>query len=248
MKKLLCLTSTLFLSTITGDAFAEQKYGWGNIHFDYQSWDSGVKDLEYEQALVGIEGGAGFDWGEMYGFYDYENILRNEKEHGQTMNGETHYYLWDTGASLFGKVYNSQSPNFKETNQFIGIGYTALKGDGWWFKPWIARQYINAHSNFGPAYDINGYNGFSIGWNAGYAFTFLSQNFLLSNWNEIELERNEDYAANNSGGEEGLNGGLNLTWKITDHISTTVMYRYFYNKLGADGYGDILIYRLAYDF
>ncbi|MEX5409526.1 hypothetical protein GV764_04710 [Atlantibacter hermannii] len=241
--------TTLFLMLII-TAFsvsAEQKYGWGNLHFDYQSWDAGVKDLEYEQSLVGIEGGIGFDWGEMYGFYDFENILDDEGNQGQTANGEIHTYLWDTGASLFTKVYNSQSPDFKETNQFIGLGYTDLKGEGWWFKPWIARQYITAHNNFGPAYDINGLNGFTIGWNGGYAFKLFNQDFLFSNWNEIELERNDDYASNNFG-HEGLNGGLNLTWKITNHISTTFMYRYFYNKLGADGYGDILIYRLAYDF
>lgn len=241
------LISGLCILTASFCTLAEQKYGWGNIHFDYQSWDAGVKDLEYEQALIGIEGGMGFNWGEMYGFYDFENILDDEGNQGQTMNGEIHTYLWDTGASLFTKVYNSQSPDFKETNQFIGFGYTDLKGDGWWFKPWIARQYITAHNNFGPAHDINGLNGFSIGWNGGYAFKMFNQDFLLSNWNEIELERNDDYAANNNG-HEGLNGGLNLTWRITNHISTTFMYRYFYNKLGADGYGDILIYRLAYDF
>jgi len=244
MKKIFSL---LVLVLVSLSAAAEQKYGWGNIHFDYQSWDAGVKDLEYEQALIGIEGGMGFDWGEMYGFYDFENILDHEGNQGQTANGEIHTYLWNTGGSLFTKVYNSQSPDFKETNQFIGIGYTDLKGDDWWFKPWIARQYVTAHNNFGPAYDINGLNGFTLGWNAGYAFQLFNHNFLLSNWNEIELDRNSDYSANNNG-SEGLNGGLNLTWKITSHISTTVMYRYFYNKLGADGYGDILIYRLAYDF
>lgn len=198
------------LSCVAFSSLAEQQYGWGNIHFDYQSWDAGVKDLEYEQALIGIEGGIGFDWGEMYGFYDFENILDDEGNQGQTANGEIHTYLWKTGASLFTKVYNSQSPNFKETNQFIGLGYTDLKGDGWWFKPWIARQYITAHSNFGPAYDINGLNGFTIGWNAGYAFNLLNQDFLLSNWNEIELDRNDDYTANNHG-SNGLNGGLNIT-------------------------------------
>lgn len=237
----LILLATSFL------AQSEQKYGWGNIHFDYQSWDSGVKDLEYEQALIGIEGGMGFDWGEMYGFYDYENILDKEGNQGQTANGEIHTYLWSSGASIFTKVYNSQSPDFKETNQFIGLGYTDIKGDDWWFKPWIARQYITAHNNFGPVYDINGLNGFTIGWNAGYAFTLFNQDLLFTNWNEIELDRNDDYTANNSV-REGLNGGLNITWKLTNHISTTFMYRYFYNKLGADGYGDILIYRLAYDF
>ncbi|MGX9522817.1 hypothetical protein ACWX0P_29245 [Vibrio mediterranei] len=42
-------------------------------------------------------------------------------------------------------------------------------------------------------------------------------------------------------------GGLNLTWNINNDISATFMYRYYINKLGADGYGDIFIYRLAYN-
>ena len=78
------------LSCVAFSSLAEQQYGWGNIHFDYQSWDAGVKDLEYEQALIGIEGGIGFDWGEMYGFYDFENILDDEGNQGQTANGEIH--------------------------------------------------------------------------------------------------------------------------------------------------------------
>ena len=106
---------------------------------------------------------------------------------------------------------------------------------------------IRDSSNFGPSYDVNGLNGFTISWNAGYAFKMFNQDFLFTNWNEIELDRNDDYAANNFS-HNGLNGGLNITWKIINHISTTLMYRYFYNKLGADGYGDIFIYRLAYDF
>ncbi|EPQ5852998.1 outer membrane protein OmpK [Klebsiella variicola] len=235
------------LALLSLPCHAKQKYGWGNVHLDYQSWDSGFQDLNNEQTLVGIEGGIGFDWGEMFGFYDYENILDKAGNQGQTMNGEAHIYLGGTGLSLFGKIYNSQSPNFKETNQFIGFGYTSLKGEEWWFKPWVGRQYINAQNNFGPASDINGFNGFSIGWNAGYAFKFLKQDLLLSNWNEIELDRNDDYASNNFG-REGFNGGVNLTLKITDDISTTFMYRYFYHKLGANGYGDILIYRVAYNF
>lgn len=244
MKKIIIL---LFLSVLPSITHAEQKYGWSNVHLDYQNWNNGFKGSDYEQTVLGVEGGIGFNWGEMYGFYDYENLYDKSGEQGQTANGETHIYLGDSGFSLFGKVYNSQSPNFKETNQFLGFGYTALKGDGWWFKPWIARQYITAHNNFGPAYDVNGLNGFSIGWNAGYAFKLWNQDFLVTNWNEIELDRNDDYASNNFG-HEGLNGGLNLTLKITQHVSTTVMYRYLYNKLGHDGYGDILIYRVAYDF
>ncbi|ANQ28962.1 MULTISPECIES: outer membrane protein OmpK [Vibrio harveyi group] len=246
MRKLLPLAVVL-ASTLAPVAQAEYKFGWGNVHYDYQYWNQGAEDIDFKQALIGIEGGATFSWGQVYGFYDYEGIDKDSGEQGQTMNGDMHVYLGDTGASLFLKAYSSQSPHIKEINQFIGAGYTDLKGDGWWFTPWIGRQYINMRNDFGPNTDINGRNGFSIGWNAGYAFEAFGESFLLTNWHETELDRNDKYAENN-GGSTGVNGGLNLTWNMTDEISTTVMYRYFYNKLGNDDYGDILIYRIAYNF
>ena len=78
-------------------------------------------------------------------------------------------------------------------------------------------------------------------------FEAFGKPFLLSNWTEIEMFRNNEYAHNNYG-STGVNGGLNLGMDITKNINATVMYRYYYNKLGADGYGDIMIYRLAYKF
>lgn len=160
-------------------------------------------------------------------FTSYAEQQDDEGNQGQTSNGEFQTYLWKTGASLFTKVYNSQSPDVKETNQFIGLGYTHLKTEGWWFKPCIAQQCITVHSNSGPTYDIDDLNIFTVSWN--------------------KIDSNDDFASNNYSAND-LNGGLNIIWKIMPHISTTLMYRYFYNKLGADGYGDIVIYRLAYNF
>ncbi|WP_370603432.1 hypothetical protein [Citrobacter braakii] len=109
------------LSCVAFSSLAEQQYGWGNIHFDYQSWDAGVKDLEYEQALIGIEGGIGFDWGEMYGSYDFDNILDDEGNQGQTANGEIHTYLWKPVPAYLQKSITRKVPTLKRRINLLGL-------------------------------------------------------------------------------------------------------------------------------
>lgn len=240
-------TSILTATLLVPSVYAESYSAWGNLHLDYQAWDHGVADNDFKQTLIGIEGGLNFSWGEFFGFYDFENIDKDSGEQGSTMSLQNHYYLGDSNFSLFSKVYSTQSPAIKETNSFLGFGYTDIGGDGWWFTPWVAANYTNVRNDFNVITDFNGLNGATVGWSAGYVFEFMGEDLLLTNWNEIELFRADDYATNNNG-STGLNGGLNLGWNITNNINATIMYRYYHNKLGADGYGDILIYRLAYTF
>lgn len=247
MKK---LCSTLLLSTLfTASAFADENTysGWGNLHIDWQEWGHGASDSDFSQGLIGVEGGMNFEWGEVFGFYDFEGIDRDSGQQTATMNLQAHTYLTDSGLSLFTKVYNTQGTEIKETNSFLGLGYTEIKGDGWWFTPWLAANYTTVYNEFAPITNTNGFNGATLGWSAGYVFDAFGESFILSNWTEIEMARSDEYALNNYG-DTGVNGGLNLGWNITKDISATVMYRYYYNKLGNDGYGDILIYRIAYNF
>ncbi len=243
----LIASTLLSCIALSGHALAGEYSGWGNIHLDYQDWGHGTTDSDFTQALVGIEGGLNFEWGELFGFYDFENIDKDSGEQGATMSLQSHVYLGDTDFSLFGKVYSSQSPAIKETNNFLGFGYTAIGGNGWWFTPWVAANYTNVRNDFNKTPDFNGFNGGTVGWSAGYVFEAFGQSLMLTNWTEIELFRDDVYGDNNYG-TTGVNGGLNLGWNITDLVNATVMYRYYHNKLGADGYGDILIYRLAYMF
>jgi hypothetical protein len=69
----------------------------------------------------------------------------------------------------------------------------------------------------------------------------------LSNWNEIELDRNDAYAEQQHG-HTGINGGLTLAWKFYPRWKASVTWRYFDNKLGYDGFGDQMIYMLGYEF
>ncbi|VEB50733.1 Nucleoside-specific channel-forming protein Tsx [Salmonella enterica subsp. enterica] len=76
---------------------------------------------------------------------------------------------------------------------------------------------------------------------------YFGEDFVLSDWNEIELDRNDAYTEQQFG-RNGLNGGLTLAWKFYPRWKATVTYRYFANKLGYDGYGDQMIYMVGYSF
>ncbi len=257
-KSLLALGVIAAVSAIP--AQAEYLYGFGNVYLDHQSWDHGpnpIKDgkdgKDRNQYVVGIDGGAGFTWGELYGFYDYENIGKSGEDRKASLKGTAHVYLGDSGMSLYGQVYNHDNANQSEQNRVLGLGYTALQGDNWFFKPWVGVHEITSWDQFGTYQNVNGANGYMAGWTARYAFQAFGQNFSLVNWNEIEFDRNDQYATN-QGGKNGINGAAILFWHVTDQFSTAVQYRYFNNKLGVYGqgqgqhYGDALIYRVQYSF
>lgn len=77
------------------------------------------------------------------------------------------------------------------------------------FKPYIglhnqSGDYVSA--KYGQT---NGWNGYVVGWTAVLPFTLFDEKFVLSNWNEIELDRNDAYTEQQFG-RNGLNGGLTI--------------------------------------
>ncbi|MGR5093663.1 outer membrane protein OmpK [Vibrio maritimus] len=259
-KSLLALGVVAAVSAVP--ASAEYLYGFGGVYLDHQSWNHGPNAIQdgqdgkgRNQFVLGIEGGAGFTWGELYGFYDRESVEKNSSEQKNSFKGSAHVYLGDTGVSLYGQVYHHDNPFQSETNRVLGLGYTALSGDNWFFKPWVGVHDITSWDSFSPNQNVNGNNGYMAGWTARYAFNLGGQNFSFVNWNEIEFDRNDEYAQN-QGGKNGLNGALLFNWHATEHLTAAIQYRYFNNKLGVYGssgsnqqhYGDAIIYRLQYNF
>ncbi|WP_026960462.1 outer membrane protein OmpK [Aliagarivorans taiwanensis] len=238
---------------VSGAANAEYLYGFGGMYVDHQSWDHGLNEVNNpkgrNQYVIGIEGGAGFTWGELYGFYDYENIGNAPDQRAAAAKATAHVYLGDTGASIYAQVYDFGSDMQSEQNRVLGLGYTKLGGDNWFFKPWIGIHQITANDGFADeaTAKVNGNNGYMAGWTGRYAWNMFGQNFSVVNWNEIEFDRSEEITAN-QGGKNGWNGGAMLSWHITDNLYTGVTYRYFRNKLGHEGYGDLFIYRIGYNF
>lgn len=251
MRKSLLALSVL-ATTVAIPAQAEYLYGFGSMYADYQVWDQGIgndadnngNDISgRNQAVIGIEGGAAFDWGQIYGFYDYEGVDRAQDKRGASAKGTIHYNLTESGVSLYAQVYNTDFDEFgaHEQNRVLGLGYTGLKGDGWAFTPFIGAHQINADA------EIRGNNGGMAGWVGFYNTDLIGQNFTFSTWGEYEFGRMDAYAEQ-QGGDWGLNGSANAMWNFHKNWSTGVLYRFTVNKLARKDYQDLVIYRLQYNF
>lgn len=138
---------------------------------------TGKKDFIY----LAVEGGANFNWGERYGFFDIGNPFHQRKTKGR-------FYLGDSGFNLYGHIYGIWSlpgykygGNFHEINTLYGFGYNFSLGN-FWLKPFLALHYVD--QTF-----YSGNNGYVLGWVAGYSFQLWSQNFSITNWHEMEFNR-----------------------------------------------------------
>ncbi|EJB8580276.1 MULTISPECIES: outer membrane protein OmpK [Vibrio] len=252
MRKSLLAISTIVAVTAV-PAQAEYLFGFGSAYADYQVWNHGFGNdasnfgqtiSDRNQAVIGIEGGAVFDWGQIYGFYDYEGVDRAGDDRGASLKGTIHYNLTESGVSLYAQVYNTdkdKGPTLHEQNRVAGIGYTGLKGDGWGFTPFIGVHQINTDGG------ISGNNGGMLGWVGFYNTDIAGQNFTFSTWGEYEFARNDEYAAI-QGDNWGLNGSVNALWNFHKDWSAGVLYRYTVNKLARKNYEDLVIYRLQYNF
>ncbi|KXI22106.1 outer membrane protein OmpK [Photobacterium sanguinicancri] len=253
-KSLLALTA--LAATAALPAQAEYQYGFANVYGDYLTWTNGtegfnsdvkVSDNRDDHITLGAEGGAGFDWGEMYGFYEYEKLNMASTDRSQAAKFSIHYKVVGD-FTAYAQIYNIIDNKFdSEQNRVIGVGYTGLTGDNFWFKPFAGIHDVSAADNVdanGKVTDANGFNGYMVGWNAGFTFEVAGQPFMVTNWHETELARNDGYTLNQNG-STGHNGAVGIWYDITDTFYTGVQYRYFYNKLGVDGYGDAAIFRIG---
>ncbi|EDW9046306.1 hypothetical protein AL784_003098 [Salmonella enterica subsp. enterica] len=253
MKKILTLTlsSLLIIPTLT---HAEFKGGFADIGLHYLDWTSDTTEKTSKKShkddfgYLELEGGANFSWGEMCGFFDWENFYNGRhakpgSEQRYTFKNTNRIYLGDTGLNLYLHAYGTYgSPhraNFHDDMFLYGLGYN-FAGNGYWFKPFFAKRYTDQTYYTGD-------NGYVLGWVAGYSFSLGSENFSVTNWNEYEFDRDASYAAGN-GGKDGINGAVALWWNATPHLTTGVQYRYADNKLGESFLQDGIIYSIKYLF
>ncbi|AMO54560.1 ion channel protein Tsx [Endozoicomonas montiporae] len=239
--------ATIALATLTAatTASAEYLYGFGNVSINRLDWtnktekNTAHKDFTYLEA----EGGAGFTWGEVYGFFDLENPHKSSKD-GRRLatKANTRINLGETGFNLFAQVYDLRTHDFDEQNRFVGFGYN-FTGDNYFFKPTLSLHH--AETTY-----FKGNNGYMLGWVAGYNFKAMGEDFMITNWHEYEFGRNSNYLRSASGNSKksGHNGGLALWWNATDSITAGLQYRYADDKLGNATYQDGIIYSLKYNF
>lgn len=253
MKNKLIATSLAALCSFS--AHAGYEWGFANASINYLDWTehtthkTGNSSHKDDFAYLELEGGAGFNWGEVYGFFDLENAFNSKTAtpgHNQRYTFKTtgRFYLGDSGFNAYGHVYGTYSlpgnnNNFHEVNTLYGIGYNTDFA-GVWFKPFVALHYVD--QTF-----YSGKNGYVIGWVAGYDFTVLDQKLSVTNWNEIELNRNERYG---NGGRDGVNGALALWWtpNALPSVTAGIQYRYADHKLGEDFLQQAIVYSLKYNF
>lgn len=249
--------TVLFLITGAFALSTQASYlgSYANISINYLDWSAhtthktGQTSHKDDFAYLELEGGANFSWGEFYGFFDLENPFNKRQtqlgdNQRYTVKATSRIYLADSGLNLYGHVYGTWSlpgkeygGNFHEVNTLYGIGYNTQLADIW-FKPFMALHYVD------QTY-YSGNNGYVVGWVAGYDFNLINQKFSLTNWHEMEFDRNKRYG---NGGKNGFNGAIALWWHPTTSITTGIQYRYAYKKLGENFLQDGVIYSLKYNF
>ena len=253
---LLCAAALVSLAgTANAENFLGYQNGFADINVNYLDWsrhtENKSKNTTHKEdfAYFELEGGANFNWGELYGFFDVENPFNKQhedpgKNQRYTLKTTARVYIADTGFNLYGHVYGTWSlpgdkhgGNFHEVNTLYGIGYNTSIGD-LWFKPFVALHYVD------QTY-YSGNNGYVVGWVAGYNFKMFQEDFMITNWHEMEFARHERYG---NGGRDGVNGALAFWWNATPNLAAGVQYRYADNKLGDDFYQDAIIYTLKYNF
>ncbi|NKF49719.1 ion channel protein Tsx [Shewanella sp. WXL01] len=236
-------------------AQAEQYYGFANVSINYLDWTSNTTERSGKEDFVylEVEGGAGYDWGDVYGFIDFENPTKmNWKEEQKTQNpqkqfriaakGSVAVNMGDSNFNYYGHLYSiSDSSGFYEQNTVLGVSYDYNTDFGLWVKPFLGAHFV--HNNFIGA----GFNGGMGGWVLGYNFKLGGQDMMITNWNEIEFSRSDEHAGAN-GGKTGLNGAVALWWNATKDFTLGVQYRYAHQKLGSAEYQNAAIFSAKYNF
>ncbi|QZA37215.1 hypothetical protein K1713_04145 [Citrobacter amalonaticus] len=227
----------------------EYKNAFGSINAGYADWNSGFVNVHRGEVWKATaDFGINFKEAEFYSFYESNVLNHSVAGRNHTVSAMTHVRLFDSNYTFFGKLYGQWENTWgDDLDMFYGLGYLGWTGNWGFFKP-----YIGLHNQSGDYVSqkygqTSGWNGYVLGWTAAYNFTLLEEKFVLSNWNEIEFDRNNAYAEQQYG-DYSINGGLTLAWKFYPCWKATVTWRYFENKLGYDGFGDQMIYMVGYEF
>ncbi|WP_372869841.1 outer membrane protein OmpK [Shewanella sp.] len=276
--KMIAVAAATLAALSAGTAQAEQFYGFSNVSVNYLDWSEGTEDrtrdiqngfgVKSDFVYIEVEGGAGYTWGDVYGFVDFENPgkmnFKGSQEDGSeafriAAKGSVAVNMGSTNWNYYGHIYSlSDSSGFYEQNVVLGVSYDLNTDFGLWVKPFLGAHF--AHNSAIGA----GFNGGMGGWVLGYNFDAFGQKFMVTNWNEIEFARVDEYRGfcttatctgpgdegfqNTNGDSVGLNGAVSLWWNVTDAFTLGLQYRYADQKLGTAAYQDAAIFSAKYNF
>lgn len=223
MKKIFILMF-FFLFIIFVFIYVEFKGGFVDIGFYYFDWILDImekiskKFYKDDFGYLELEGGVNFSWGEMYGFFDWENFyngcyVKSGSEQCYIFKNINCIYLGDIGLNFYFYVYGMYGlfycVNFYDDMFFYGLGYNFI-GNGYWFKFFFVKCYIDQIYYIGD-------NGYVLGWVVGYSFLLGSEKFSVMNWNEYEFDCDVFYVVGN-GGKDGINGVVVLWWNVIFYL------------------------------
>lgn len=248
MKNLLSLL--LLLTLLPSFAAAEQKYGFANASINYLNWSqTSEKSSDYSKSdfyYFELEGGAGYDWGDVYGFFDLENAFKDSQDFPNNRRtaakGAIAYKIMKSNLNLYAQVYDFSEDGFSEQNRVYGVRYDIATDFGLWFKPFIGLHDVT------QTY-FSGLNGFMGGWTFGYDFKIKGERFSIVNWHEMEFMRRDAYGKDGANGSNvGTNGAISFWYHVPLDITFGVQYRYAKHKLGSKAFLDGMITSVKYNF
>ncbi|MFT7002964.1 MAG: hypothetical protein ACJAWW_000298 [Sulfurimonas sp.] len=228
-------------------------YSFMNTSVNYLDWDNSTENKTFHEdfSYLEVEGGAGWKWGEFYGFIDIENPTKSYNDKGPDNLRVAAKPILDiyliNGLALHIQDYYLTSENFYVNDIFTGLSYKYNSDFGLWIKLFIDTHYQNS-----TYYD--GFNGYMAGWVFNYDFVLFKQKFSILQWHEIEFNRDKKYyqlddgSTVGDGKSYGTNGALSAWWHINEKFTTGVQYRYADSKLGFNVYQSAIIYSLKYYF
>ncbi|WP_345992634.1 outer membrane protein OmpK [Sulfurimonas sp. HSL-1716] len=255
-KKMIFAFLVVFLtcsSLFADDSLLKTNYSFLNVSANYLDWTKSTEKSSPQRdfAYLELEGGAGFEWGDVYGYFDIENPSRG---YDNTPQDNRRYAfkpamdirLFHSNWYIYSQDFNLYSKDYHISNLIAGISYKMVKED-LLFQPFLAPHY--QESTY-----YSGFNGYMFGWILNYDFTMHKEKFTIFQWHEQEFARDKKHylAADGSrtgdGESYGIQGSFELWWHMTKRVKAGLQYRYALNKLGYYGYQDGFIYSLRYYF
>ena len=244
MNKIYSLICGLSLCSTLNADILKSNYAFSNLSLNYLNWSEGTENRSPQRdfSYLEFEGGAGWDWGDIYMFLDVENPTKSyDATPAQNMRfvfkPVLDINLLDKFA-LHIQDYNLQSKDFYVSNLVVGLSYKIETDFGLWIRPFI-----------GPHYQMSTYysgmNGYMLGWVFDYQFTLATQKFSLAQWHQQTFNRDSE---DGYGDKMGTQGSLSFWWHPVQKFTVGLQYRYASYELGSLEYQNGLIYSLKYNF
>lgn len=247
MKHILSFTCLLFFST---SSQADPFYSFSNLSISHQDWTSSTehKTSQRDFSSVKIEGGLGYDWGEVYGNFSIDNpqnAYQDKSPHNQRYSAVLDLDIkLIEGFNLHVQDFYANGNDYFVNDLVMGVSTKYQHANGFWIKPFLGTHFT--HDTY-----FTGDNGYMTGWVLNYPFQVGHQQFSVFQWNEIEFGRAKRFYEDKGeptgdGKSYGINGAINLWWNVNKDISTGLGYRYAEHKLGNLEYQSAFIYSLRY--